>query len=958
LLLKPSFCLLFDLTMALHQLPRVLASHSLLLLLLAVYAASANIDACECGYRDNIAGLSYTESIITYFNETGLEDHDFVAQSYTHRSENSWNALYRQGAAPKNAVWAENSNETALSLFLDAPTLNHIVVGSGIQSRRQDIIFGTFRALVRSPPKSVGGGSVLTMSAEFDETESVNMNMMNTNSPSTAWLSTLMRGEFPSSELGSTYQMIAAVDRTDPWDFIELRFDWNTDEVRYFVQGNLTRAVPKRQGRPRSPAPFFFRHWSTGDKYSSQGPPAHRTSAEVKWGRLFFNSSLMTPELHKAYDKRCRAAIQCSVDDWTLRGSSPYDPRALLSWKLVKPKPRKRIAAIVISSASVALTVILIIHTLLHRKPWKKTKPARNSMNSEYSHSITSPSAGILTPPTAPSYDGFRDSRTQLGPTGSAYEYAPTHPSVEAENSLNGVTLRDINRVSEYETSDVISAAPIPSIPGMYDGAKTTKKAGQQVTIKFLISEENLAATKATKGKDAIPESSTASPILDFATAPDRNTSSIAGLLAICALSISAVDFALTFSPAVIESFVASHYDSEGWARKTIVPFLISFVWVAPFITTSVRAIATPYLRGGDLREIACKAVEQTPRLMIPIAIVTLIEYFLINAGITTWLKNLSSLSWSEWPYTSTYSNFADWITELLELMYIMPNAAPSMTFHYCTGVLWLIPVLLQFSWTVLLGIVVIHEIKTPWKRSIYYAFALVTNWYAQSWGTFLWVGLLLVDLDITYDYKRILSNRPWLHYGTLSVFVILVLLGGIADMVPEWANYNFSTIENNIHPDSSSALAIGSTQNAGFPQYYVPRLSGLAFAVGLHGIVEISPWAQMVFTTKLVARLSPHALTIYLVHGMIFWSWGAWLAVFLSGTIGLPYWAVLIIVALTSYVLVGFTLPIFTPMLGTLERNLTALVWHVAVSEPPKKRETIFPFDQSFIKEYETRPV
>lgn len=56
--------------------------------------------------------------------------------------------------------------------------------------------------------------------------------------------------------------------------------------------------------------------------------------------------------------------------------------------------------------------------------------------------------------------------------------------------------------------------------------------------------------------------------------------------------------------------------------------------------------------------------------------------------------------------------------------MYLIPNAAPQITFNYCTGVLWTIPVQLQGSWLVLLGVIVIREIKTPWKRFGYYIFA------------------------------------------------------------------------------------------------------------------------------------------------------------------------------------------------------------------------------------------
>jgi hypothetical protein len=73
-----------------------------LFLLLAACCLATDVSECNCGYREDVTGLYFTESVIAYFNETGLNDADFFAQSYTHQAEKSWNALYRQGASPEN----------------------------------------------------------------------------------------------------------------------------------------------------------------------------------------------------------------------------------------------------------------------------------------------------------------------------------------------------------------------------------------------------------------------------------------------------------------------------------------------------------------------------------------------------------------------------------------------------------------------------------------------------------------------------------------------------------------------------------------------------------------------------------------------------------------------------------------------------------------------------------------
>jgi len=82
-------------------------------------------------------------------------------------------------------------------------------------------------------------------------------------------------------------------------------------------------------------------------------------------------------------------------------------------------------------------------------------------------------------------------------------------------------------------------------------------------------------------------------------------------------------------------------------------------------------------------------------------------------------------------------ANFGEFLNEVLELAYLIPLAAPQITFNYCTGVLWTIPVSLQGSWVCLLGVVFIREVKNPWKRFGFYSYALIVNWYARSWGAY-----------------------------------------------------------------------------------------------------------------------------------------------------------------------------------------------------------------------------
>lgn len=315
-----------------------------------------------------------------------------------------------------------------------------------------------------------------------------------------------------------------------------------------------------------------------------------------------------------------------------------------------------------------------------------------------------------------------------------------------------------------------------------------------------------------------------------------------------------------------------------------------------------------------------------------------------MNCGAVTWLEYLPSITWSTWPYTTLYNSFGDFISELVELAFLVPNAAPKITYNYCTGVLWTIPVQLQGSWLILTGVIVIREVNTPWKRMAYYLGCLVVHWYARSWGTFLWLGLLLADLDVTYKYKQYLYARPAMHYGVLSILILTSLLGATPDVVSQWNTFNFSIEENNIHPDTASGRPLGQTENGGYPSYFVPRFSAFVFVCGFQSVVELSTWLQAALSWSLFMKIFPHILTIYLVHGLVFWSLGSWICVHLSA-IGIPYWANMCVVAVCCYSAIFMSLPILTPVVDTLGCHLTGQIWEFASQEPAPRRRTLFPF-------------
>lgn len=95
--------------------------------------------------------------------------------------------------------------------------------------------------------------------------------------------------------------------------FHEYRFDWTTDRVSFYVDGeflyDMTDNIPQEGGG------IFFNHWSNGDPTWSAGPPAQDTVMTISYMKSYFNST-DTERSQNAYKERCPtydAAKVCAI---------------------------------------------------------------------------------------------------------------------------------------------------------------------------------------------------------------------------------------------------------------------------------------------------------------------------------------------------------------------------------------------------------------------------------------------------------------------------------------------------------------------------------------------------------------------------------------------------------------------------------------------------------------------
>ncbi|KAI4152417.1 MAG: hypothetical protein LQ340_002925 [Diploschistes diacapsis] len=1009
-------------------------------------AGATDVSSCSCGFYDAEQDNLWTDSIVVYFNESNNIPEDiFWRENWRNTYEQGWNAQFVTGSATNNS-WIGNSTsqstsaQKSLQLFVEPSTAQHLVVGGGVRTQRQDIQYGSFRAMMKGPARYAGGTS-LTMELAYNLTQQVSLNIMNTAEPDTAWISTLINHEFPNRYLGVnltniTNQAFGANPITDPWGYNIMRLDWTPTVMNYWLGNNLSRSVTGAcddgSARPTTPSPLTLKHWSDGNEYAMEGPPWHNESeANILYVRAFFNTSSLTSDEEQAFNSRCNIKSACSTDDLELRGSTPYPESATQYWQQQSGQYTMRWPAVGIGSFGLLISLLTIINVTIRRfvlpDAPKKHEPEPSSTESEDSNSTrgegsfisggTTPLAahrspyasGFVTPATSGARTLVPGTPNNLTRPSSIRDIPPI-PEQFRESSMAGssgaATPRNITRPSsargdgefppiQHGSHDNLDRARFaemtmgegPTSPGLMSGPETpffgTSVPTTPFSPSFGAGARNLSflgrpAEQITYGP-AVPVGDTGDEeivrggvvvepngkgknvAISTSAAPKDATVGrgkpagqrvdyLAGLLAICSTFVSLTHYMLTFVPAVIEPGAFTHYPSENLARKTVGWFFFNEAWVVLFFTTSSRFLTTKYLRTGDLGVIAEKATGRTFRLMIPIIGVIVLEYFLMDVGAVDWLQYLSSVTWSTWPYTVVYDNFGDFVSETLELIYLIPNGRPQITSNYCTGVLWTIPVQLDGSWQAMLAVIVFREIKAPWKRITYYLTVIALHWYGRSWGAFFVAGLCMADMDVTYKYRKWLLARPWIYYPALNLVILLALAGLGNDLVSNWIGIDFQIIEDGWHIDKRTGLARIQAGNSGFPAYYVPKLNGLVFAICAQLLVEWSAWFQKVISVKIVLWLFPHIFTIYLFHGFIFWSVGSALCISLSSA-GVPYWANLLLVAIVCYTVLYLSLPIITPVVEALGKTVTNSIWASASEQPAPKRRTLYPFpDDLFV--------
>ncbi|EST07846.1 Acyltransferase 3 [Kalmanozyma brasiliensis GHG001] len=408
--------------------------------------------------------------------------------------------------------------------------------------------------------------------------------------------------------------------------------------------------------------------------------------------------------------------------------------------------------------------------------------------------------------------------------------------------------------------------------------------------------------------------------------AGDARIDYLDGMRGFACLFVSLGHFILMFWNSMANHYGPHHYHYfELWIRMLFGPIVINAGLVLGiFFVLPSRTMGSRYLVKGGVQSLADNSVRRMPRLIIPCVGAVLCNYMMIDVGAYKWVAPSNSLTWSTWSYFQNYDNVLDFLNSFIALWFAGPPDQPALVTRYATGVLWTIPVIVQGAWTCMLCAVFAHEIKTTWKRFFFYFLCILLSWYAQTWDLYFMAGLVIADLDINLKYRKWGEmGIPLLPKAYAKLLRIpervrqrFALKGKsiawgffLACCVQEWLMYipgapaeNFDTWEVGVHPNFYNSRPNEWNNDVGY-KYQRPRTSAWFFVMSIFILADHSQAFRQVFKLRIWSFLGKHSMAYFLLHGIIFWTWGSWLCVHML-TAGINYFATVMVVFVTCYIL------------------------------------------------------
>ncbi len=361
------------------------------------------------------------------------------------------------------------------------------------------------------------------------------------------------------------------------------------------------------------------------------------------------------------------------------------------------------------------------------------------------------------------------------------------------------------------------------------------------------------------------------------------------------------------------------------------------------FFVLPARVMGNRYMSKGRLVDLADSTVRRIPRLAVPIFVAVLFNYFLVQVDAFKWVPRLASRTWSTWSYFSDYSNVGQFINGWITLWFTLPPISPLFLTTYATGVLWTIPVIIQNSLSILITALVSREIPDARKRFGFYFLCGFFSWYANLLTYYFIAGLALADLDNKLKYRQwaakgipivpsfLRGRSPRLDKFRIHGQIVgwILFLFGLTMQYLETNRApggRFSFWEHGILPNLHTAQPRVWTGDIDLT-YYDPRITIFCMVMGMYVLCDLCKQFSTFFLLRFWNFVGRNAFSLFLLHGTIFWTWGAFLTLQLL-KVGVAYWVTITIVFFTSYFILFLLCEIFTRTIDAMGVTASKAVW------------------------------
>ncbi|SPO29633.1 uncharacterized protein UTRI_05455 [Ustilago trichophora] len=363
------------------------------------------------------------------------------------------------------------------------------------------------------------------------------------------------------------------------------------------------------------------------------------------------------------------------------------------------------------------------------------------------------------------------------------------------------------------------------------------------------------------------------------------------GLRGLLGLQVLVWTFFRIFAPAIATdrdvdgvypaAFTTVAPEWQNIVRKVLSPLLFDGELQASFfVILSGRASLHTFIERRQAITLAGAAFKRPFRFILPMAITLALVSLVIGVNGFRYAPELSSALSNQLANPPEQWNSALEYFNSLLFFFSTPfyfKTAKATTFIPPSGTLWIIPVLFQQTYVLIILAFALPYTIFRYKNLGMILLILTTAWVGR-WSWYTLTGLLLAEWSTVYlqllPSKGIPINREGSrHIPTWLPGVVFTLLGAFFKYL--WIAALPQDYNNEIvaHVDGTTGKLNYNTDPS---QTAYPRYDNWLLATGLLYLVEISPLIQRILSTKVLVHTGRWAFSIALITGTFMLSLGS----------------------------------------------------------------------------------